>query len=105
MLSRTSSYASVRCEAGNVKRGRRRLDARTSSRYGVGPAVCVVKLFAIGLIWLRLTAPPELARGAGAAALAAFYAVVVLMPWATAFANRGDVAPEQRAVGGSGAPP
>jgi len=73
--------------------------------YGVGPAVCVVKLFAIGLIWLRLTAPPELARGAGAAALAAFYAVVVLMPWATAFANRGDVAPEQRAVGGSGAPP
>ena len=72
------------------------MDARTSSRYGVGPAVCVVKLFAIGLIWLRLTAPPELARGAGAAALAAFYAVVVLMPWATAFAKRGDVAPEQR---------
>ena len=49
--------------------------------------MCVVKLFAIGLIgcvWpLRrssLAAPALLL-------IAAFYAVVVLMPWATAFAN------------------
>ena len=55
--------------------------------YGVGPAVCVVKLFAIALIgcvWpLRrssLAAPALLL-------IAAFYAVVVLMPWATALAE------------------
>ena len=54
---------------------------------GLGPTVCVVKLFAIGLIgcvWpLRrssLAAPALLL-------IAAFYAVVVLMPWATALAN------------------
>ena len=55
--------------------------------YGVGPAVCVVKLFAIvliGCVWpLRrssLAAPALLL-------IAAFYTVIVLMPWATAFAN------------------
>jgi len=54
---------------------------------GVGPAVCVVKLFAIGLIgcvWpLRrsaLAAPALLFIGA-------FYAVVVVMPLATALAK------------------
>ena len=57
------------------------------AQWGVGPAVCTVKLFAIGLIacvWpLRrssLAAPALLL-------IAAFYTVIVLMPWATAFAN------------------
>jgi len=56
--------------------------------YGVGPSVCVVKLFAIaliGLVWpLRrssLAAPALLFLGA-------FYAVVVLLPCATALAGR-----------------
>jgi len=55
--------------------------------YGVGPTVCVVKVFAIallGLVWpLRrnpLAAP-------GLLFLGAFYAVIVLLPWATALAG------------------
>ena len=55
--------------------------------YGVGPTVCVVKVFAIallGLVWpLRrnpLAAP-------GLLFLGAFYAVIVLLPWATALAD------------------
>ena len=55
--------------------------------YGVGPTVCVVKVFAIallGLVWpLRrnpLAAPGLLFVGA-------FYVVIVLLPWATALAG------------------
>jgi len=54
---------------------------------GLGPTVCVVKLFAIGLIGLvwplrrsSLAAPALLFIGA-------FYAVVVLLPWTAALAG------------------
>jgi len=58
--------------------------------------VCAVKLFAIALIGCVWPAPPELACCPAFAVDRRFYAVVVLMPWATAFANLGGVAPEQR---------
>ena len=54
---------------------------------GLGPTVCLVKLFAIGLIGLvwplrrsSLAAPALLFLGA-------FYAVIVLLPWTAALAG------------------
>ena len=55
--------------------------------YGVGPTVCHVKVFAIALLSLVWPLRRNPLAAPGLLFLGAFYAVIVLLPWATALAG------------------
>ncbi len=55
--------------------------------YGVGPTVCLVKVFAIALLSLVWPLRRSSLAAPGLLFLGAFYVVIVLLPWATALAG------------------
>ncbi len=55
--------------------------------YGVGPTVCLVKVFAIALLSLVWPLRRNSLAAPGLLFVGAFYVVIVLLPWATALAG------------------